>query len=411
MHRLCVVALAGLAALAGAAAAEEVEDPTGRACASPNGDAECTELVVSGTGNATCRTTTCTAVAVTGNASSCYADDRVAHTGCLAASGTGEAVADGGAASGTGDSRSDVLAASGTGNATSTGFAVSGTGDASGSTALAGRGQATGPVALHPDTARHAADDTARIHRDRDPGAATGWPPLAEATIRPGVRVADRTCTANFVFSDPSNETLYVATAAHCLDDHDVGETVGVAGGRHEGVVAYVGTRTVEGVEEGPCARPVAQDFGLVRIPDRLRDEVHPATLHWGGPRGISARARSGEDLHTYGNSTTRAHEVLRPAEGLSVGNDVCFTDAAFPERIGGDSGSPVLGAEGAALGVHVRSDVVDTATFVNVHQAVGFAETHTDLELELKTWPAFDEAPVLDPLTPPPGPPSLPGS
>jgi hypothetical protein len=69
---------------------------------------------------------------------------------------------------------------------------------------------------------------------------ARAWPAIGEAVIRPGVPVSSDTgsCTSNFVYRSPDNETLYLGLAAHCLEGRE-NETVRIAGGAAEGIIAY----------------------------------------------------------------------------------------------------------------------------------------------------------------------------
>lgn len=405
----------GVAAAAAPAGADPVDvDPTGeaqgdRAAVSLTGDATCQRyrcVAVSGTGTASGGLL---AASGTGDAATCnqYED-------CLAASGTGRARA-GIAASGTDEARG-VIAVSGTGpsngtvgasasNECRTGpcadaallgdaeahmLAASAAGDADGYMAASAGGDARGPVAVDADTAGNAADAATTRH-DGSGSAPHGWPDKDEAAVRPGVRIAGEVCTANAVFSDPADTTYYVATAAHCVDERPLGSPIQIAGGEASGVLAYDAWEVLETVEadEVACGDRAQQDLALVEVDDDHEDEVHPATLHFGGPTTLRDRSASGEELYTYGNSSYRGdHHWSKPTVGVSVGNGECRTEAILPMRGYGDSGSPVLGADGAALGIYVTAP----GGYVNLAQAVDFAEAHTGLELELETWPRFSE-------------------
>lgn len=419
-RRLLVAATLALLVLvlvpgSGPAASQPVDvDPTGnasgeRAAVSLAGDAECRRyrcVAASGTGNASGGLL---AASGTGDASACnfYED-------CYAVSGTGDAHA-GIAASGTGEARG-VIAASGTGrsngtvgasgsNECRTGpcvdagllgparahmLAASAGGDARGYMAASAAGDAEGPVAVDPGTPRNAARSATTRHEGSGP-TPDGWPAMDEAAVRPGVRVAGEVCTANAVFSNPANTTFYVATAAHCVHGRPLGSRVAIASGQAHGTLVYDAWETLESVDadDVPCGDRAQQDLALIRVAEGDEDEVHPATLHFGGPTYLRDRAESGEELYTYGNSSYRGDQHWsKPTEGVSVGNGECRTEAVLPMRGYGDSGSPVLGADGAALGVYVTAP----GGFVNLAQAVDFAEAHTDLQLELETWPRFGE-------------------
>lgn len=405
---------AALLATVGPAAAQADVDPTGNASG---------ELVAASlTGRARCERYRCVAASGTGSASggllaaSGTGDARACndYEDCWAASGTGDARA-GIAVSGTGEARG-VVAASGAGtsngtvgasgsNECRTGpcvavaarddarahmLAVGGAGDAEGYMAISAGGEAEGPVAVDADTPRNAAGSAAARHDGSGP-TPDGWPPKGEAAVRPGVRIAGRVCTANVVLSNPANTTFYVATAAHCVHGRPVGDDVAIAGGRASGTLVYDAWETLEGVpgHRVACGDRAEQDLALVRVDEADEDEVHPATLGFGGPTYLRDRAASGEELYTYGNSSYRGDQHWsKPTVGVSVGNGRCRTEAILPTRGYGDSGSPVLGHDGAALGIYVTAP----GGFVNLGQAVDFAEAHTDLELELKTWPRFGE-------------------
>jgi hypothetical protein len=212
-----------------------------------------------------------------------------------------------------------------------------------------------------------------------------------------GVRVGGEVCSANAILSDPANTTFYVATAAHCFPDRVPGDPVSVAGGEASGTLTYDAWEALETVddEEVACGDRAQQDLALVEVDEAHEDEVHPAVLHFGGPTELRDRAVSGEELYTYGNSSYRRDQAWsKPTVGVSVGNGECRTEAILPTRGYGDSGSPVMGEDGAMLGIYVTAP----GGFVNLAQAVGFAEAHSDLELELKTWPWFHEDPVRRP-------------
>lgn len=412
----------------------------------PTDDANGNPAAVSGTGNATsCGPfpseaffalwiPSCTAVSGTGNATGIFAVSGVGPSdGNYAVSGTGTANGRQVGVSGTGNA-SGATAASGTENASGSFLGASGTGNASGviaasaagcaegalavdrcstvvveptgdarcssdwgiegCTAVSANGNATGPRAVDQGTSENLASSSTR---DRDHGEgpdSTGWPDAEAAIIRPGIRVLGQICTGNFIFSDASNSTLYIGTAAHCVNTTDVGERVDIAQGEAWGRVAFDGFKALESAESPPCPDPIHLDFGLIEIPEEFHDLVHPAVKAWGGPTDLRDRARSGEHLLQYGNSILRAG-VANAQEGWALGNARCGTEAVVPGSIDGDSGSPVLTSDGQALGVHVRKH--GFITTVNLEPALAFAEAEMNIDLELKTWTTFRSGTLQD--------------
>lgn len=387
-------AISGTGNASGVFAASAVGPADGNYAVSGTGAADGRQIGVSGTGNASGST----AVSGTGNASGSF----------IAVSGTGNASGSFLGASGTGNA-SGAIAASAAGCAEGTlsidrcsTVVVEPTGDArcssdwgiEGCTAISATGNATGPRAVDQETSENLASSSTR---DRDHGQgpdSTGWPDADAAIIRPGIRVLGQICTGNFIFSDASNSTLYIGTAAHCVNTTHVGERVDLAKGQAWGWVAFDGFKAFESAASPPCPDPIHLDFGLIEIPEEFRDLVHPAVKAWGGPTDLRDRARSGEHLLQYGNSVLRAG-VQNAQEGWALGNARCGTEAEVPGSINGDSGAPVLTSDGQALGVHVRKHGFITTT--NLEPALAFAEAHMGIDLELKTWTTFRSGTLQD--------------
>lgn len=229
-----------------------------------------------------------------------------------------------------------------------------------------------------------------------------GWPPIDEATVRPGVRVSvgNGTCTSNFVFQGPLNRSLYLGTAAHCAFDEEplVGEPADIARGEASGTVAYVGW-TVN-------AQPVGHDFALIEIDASDRDKVHPAVRHWRGPTGLSDPPSAGDEVLVYGNSTASPWAFvpeLRPGRGvILVSQERSFrVVTALPGYLG-DSGAPALSRGGQALGLlsYIETTVVGpTNLYTLLGPALEDVRAH-GIDVSLATWPMSEE-----PLPPPPGP------
>lgn len=173
-----------------------------------------------------------------------------------------------------------------------------------------------------------------------------------EADLRPGIAIqpgealaagpAAGDCTANFVFRDVGDGTVYLGTAAHCVDEASTVRLT--ADGDYTATVAWKGSL-------------FSVDFALLAVDASDRDEVHPAVLHWGGPTGTADQAPAGSHLLAYGASTQRGGlEATRPLEGYATEACRGHVQARLPGSGGGDSGAPVLRDDGTAVGILVGS-------------------------------------------------------
>lgn len=266
--------------------------------------------------------------------------------------------------------------------------------------------------------AREGTDGTNTSDRsDRHPP----WPSLDEATIRPGASVLTFTsdtgeewpaCTANFVFRSPDNASLYLGTAAHCVTDHEIGATVDVAEGEASGTLVYSSWKALGGEEEWTGAK-LYNDLALIRIPDAHRAKVHPAVVHYGGPTGLASPPDTGDQLLTYGDTEYRevapGTDRLDPRRGVVTTANASWTMAYFTgPSIWGDSGSPVMTADGQALGVMSiwnyylpwtnrppEESLPHSNGLSNLGPALDFLHDETDLRVELVTWPMLTDEPV----------------
>lgn len=266
--------------------------------------------------------------------------------------------------------------------------------DSDGSSDDDGAGNGTGSGN---ETGGNATDDGS----DGNGSSDAGWPAPADARIRPGVKIADGTCTANFVFSSPDNATLYIGTASHCVGGMSTGDRVTIAG---EGAGTLVYCSWQIEMEADACPEDSTtesdpdNDFALVEIHDSRRGTVHPAVLGFGGPTdlAVSGQVSTGDRVLTYGNTPLRdpasAHD---PREGVVTTSGDWTTTAYFATpSVFGDSGSPVLTADGQALGVLVTIVIAPQPAangIVNLDAAVAYMEDNTDLDVELKTWDLID--------------------
>jgi hypothetical protein len=168
-----------------------------------------------------------------------------------------------------------------------------------------------------------------------------------------GCIVAPYGCTANFIFTDGSSK--YVGTARHCTDS--VGQEV----------VMQVDTTTLASV--GTVAKKTSgdgepgNDFALIRIDPAVAAKwgVNPAVPVIGGPNGIYTGCGP-EVVKHYGHGYGVAVSQGKPEGGLATNwHDDGFGWTGFGAP--GDSGSPVLTADGKAAGDFTHL-IVDTGDY-----------------------------------------------
>lgn len=232
--------------------------------------------------------------------------------------------------------------------------------------------------------ARGAARTSAPIGRSPCPG------------VRPGalIQMLNKGCTMNFLFRG-SDRHIYGGSAGHCFTDrpemvavHKVGEgpEVADADGTRIGEVAFFSNK--EGV-----------DFGLFRLDKGV--EFDPQMCHWGGPTSIAQAVTDGDLLRQYGHGTPTGEASLGgsrvstvPARSSIVhGSDGWFV-YAYGVSAPQDSGSPVITADGRALGTLVS---VGFRPFHGINRTVrlarslGLARKHTGVRFRLLTAPVVD--------------------
>jgi hypothetical protein len=261
--------------------------------------------------------------------------------------------------------------------------------------------------------------------------AKDGWAPIEEARIFPGVQVLSwhGDCTANFVFTDPNGTTVYIGTAAHCgVDANNSPDNAGQSqcdktristdpeaslaffgdnltwGNMSEPHGHYVYNSWIQmdqaGEEDG--VRCVYNDFALIEVAAQFRHLVNPSVQGWGGPVGNLSLQEAGK-LYTTGGTIFRTSPRLQDWAGIPPAQEWTRAREGYvnPHRVGppeagnwsgsgyfpglclpGDSGSPVLGADGAALGV-VHAIVAGNALgceFVLVNAALAYMAQHVSL-------------------------------
>lgn len=259
------------------------------------------------------------------------------------------------------------------------------------------------------DDGTRSSPDDARDRQDPEPPEAPGddeyapgWPSASQAAIRPGATIADGSCTSNFLFRSPDNRTLYLGTAAHCLPDAEVGAEVTVAD-RFQGRLAYSSWKAQERVE-GEVVND-DNDFALVALPNAARDEIHPAVRGVGGPTGLAEDVAAGDRVLAHGNSSLRPGlaDPVRPREGYVTDRGPWLTSMYLAgPGVPGDSGSPVLAADGTALGLVVHLEILPSAgsnNAANLPAVLDYANEHGQGTYELVTWEALQE-PMLPKAT-----------
>ena len=205
--------------------------------------------------------------------------------------------------------------------------------------------------------------------------AAPQWAPAATAQIHPGTMMYTQgaQCTANFVYTDSSNN-VYVGYAAHCAGLGEATDTDGCLadslplgtpvtfneGGSlvDEGTVVGNGTlvysswlkeKELGTTDPNVCAY---NDLALVKVAAADVSKVNPSIPFWGGPTGIDTDGTAaGDRVWTYGNSSLRAgvaaalpahrHQPRRQRRRRWLDAPALHGDAGRPGRL--------------RLGVHLR--------------------------------------------------------
>ena len=220
--------------------------------------------------------------------------------------------------------------------------------------------------------------------------------------VRPGAPVLTPLglCTQNFVFRG-SDGYRYVGTAGHCILDD--GPPVNLGDNVQPGEKVWkLGTgpiaTDIDGKRIGRFAYAIfkdPKDFALIRL-----DKNVPASqtvCYFGGPAGINTTRSGGLTvMHYFGN-------------GLGIGNVAPARTAAAtliesPDHIygwgtvvPGDSGAPLIDANGRALGVvvttgaHAGTNIMDTGLMGATRLAPQLARAAYALRIKLtmytKAW------------------------
>ncbi|WP_224387797.1 serine protease [Pseudonocardia sp. ICBG1293] len=283
----------------------------------------------------------------------------------------------------------------------------------------------TPPVAPAPPatTARAEAGDPAPF-----PAVVAG-----PASIGPGT-VTETTgaglCTAGFVFT--AGERTFLGQAAHCGGTGDETETDGCTSdavplgtpvlvhgrdGTVTGTLAWSSWNTMQARGERDPDACAYNDLALVELPTGARPSVGSAVPFFGGPAGVrTVPLPAGTPVYGLTNPPGadggRAVGVRSGAAAAEVGGGWGHAVFAVQDGVAGESGSPLLDAQGRAIGVLsslTTTDDLPSVEYTDLGRALDYA-TRTDgpAGLALAGGPAFTAAPPgVDPraLATPAGP------
>jgi len=198
---------------------------------------------------------------------------------------------------------------------------------------------------------------------------------VGAAYVRPGLGMVGTTngmsslthgysCTAGFLVRSLRNQTAYVATAGHCVEGLEVGDqvTLGFDGttALAFGHVAYVSELADPSVDPSSCDATYPDearcfdDLAFVRLDAAAYAVANSSLPTWGGPVAGIGSAGMGTLAYTVGASAFRGGTGLPDARSGAIVESgawriaVQFSTTTPP----GDSGSPVLDAQGHALGL-----------------------------------------------------------
>lgn len=252
---------------------------------------------------------------------------------------------------------------------------------------------------------------TATIDSPNPEPLARTWANPEDAIIRPGIPLADGSCTTNFLFTTPDNRTVYIGTAAHCLmrgePDPDacggksvpLGSEVQLAGLERPATLAYSSWITMQAVNEtSPFACP-RNDLALLQLNESDAVRASPAVLHFGGPTGLAKLASidRGDKALAYGNSGLRPQDsALSPRQGIvsnkpPAENWTLEVHFVTPGVVG-DSGGPVMAGDGLALGQIVSIGERGSNGVSVLATQLEYARIHAGFEVRLATWELLDD-------------------
>ncbi|MEJ8279561.1 serine protease [Pseudonocardia spirodelae] len=283
----------------------------------------------------------------------------------------------------------------------------------------------TAPAAVTAPPATTARAEAAAPHRP--------LPAVGPSGIGPGT-VTETTgaglCTAGFVFT--AGDRTFLAQAAHCGGTGDETETDGCTsaavplgtpvrvhgrGGTVTATLAWSSWNTMQARGETDPDVCAYNDLALVELPAGSAADTGSAVPFFGGPAGVrTAPLAPGTPVYGLTNAPgpggVRSVGARSGAVAGEVGGGWGHAVYAVQDGVAGESGSPLLDAEGRAIGV--LSSLTTTADLPSVEytdlaRALDYAaRTDGPPGLALAVGPAFTAAPPgLDPraLATPAGP------
>lgn len=186
-------------------------------------------------------------------------------------------------------------------------------------------------------------------------------------------------CTANFLFADDAGNR-YLATAGHCAPVERGVHAWAYPEGPVATDMAYrpIGRFVYAGSTMEPTQVPVPLvgfaprlDMALVRLDEGV--EASPRMAHFGGPVGLNADlTQLPVVLHMYGWGVHGANfeDVVGVATAVEQpvhGRTFAAASMPYPDVVhmtgvsgGGDSGSPVISADGRAVGIMSAMNYAD---------------------------------------------------
>ena len=218
-------------------------------------------------------------------------------------------------------------------------------------------------------------------------------------------------CTLNFLFTNSNYSRYFFGMASHCFDSETsdlgtgglvcnanlppkeqdaLGSETSFQGTRYR--LVYTAWRAMAEAGGESMETCDDSDFAVVEIMNNF-DYIHPANKVIGGPTCLAETApAANEEVWFVGAS------ILWGLNNLHERNGAFLTTAPFEYTakidLGtekGDSGGPLYTKDGCALaGLHGSAAQGNTpfgSYFSRIDTGVNYANTHSDLDLQLVTW------------------------